>query len=260
MSGDRAFALRARLLAAYNQTICIEGSNPFSLRHLWRPFLQDPKSDESSDNVSLRMHRRKALAVAVAGGLTSLGLPRSGRAASGVRILASPEQLRPVYDYVIVGAGFGRLCGSAVMLGRAGRRVLIIEAGGPANLPAVEDPPQWPTLQGGPLDWGYPRPPPNQDWMAASCDIRAARPWEARARSTLLRIRGVIQPPMTDGPKDGATLIFYLTSSVPRRFQAAPASGVAANGPLHVLSLADVTDRTPLRRPLFLRRKNTDFG
>src|SRR5262245_31429445 len=100
------------------------------------------------------LHRRKALAAALAGGLTSLGLPRSGRAVSGVRILASPEELRTVYDYVIVGAGSAG-CVLACRLGRARRRVLIIEAGGPAKLPAVEDPPQWPTLQGGPLDWRY---------------------------------------------------------------------------------------------------------
>jgi choline dehydrogenase len=100
------------------------------------------------------MHRRKALAAAVAGGLTLWGLPRTTAAASGVRILASPDQLRPAYDFVIVGAGSAG-CALAYRFGRAGRRVLIIEAGGPAKLPAVEDPPQWPTLQGGSLDWRY---------------------------------------------------------------------------------------------------------
>jgi len=100
------------------------------------------------------LHRREALAAAVASTLTSLGLPRSARATSGVRVLASPEQLRPVYDYVIVGAGSAG-CVLAYRFGRAGRRILIIEAGGPAKLSAVEDPPQWPTLQGGPLDWRY---------------------------------------------------------------------------------------------------------
>ena len=75
-------------------------------------------------------------------------------ATTGIRTLASSDQLRPAYDYVIVGAGSAG-CVLAHRLGRASRRVLLVEAGGPAMLPAVERPPQWPSLQGSELDWQY---------------------------------------------------------------------------------------------------------
>jgi choline dehydrogenase len=100
------------------------------------------------------LHRRQALAAAVAGGLALSALPQTSKAAAGLRILVSPEQLRPAHDYVIVGAGSAG-CVLAHRLGAAQRRVLVIEAGGQTKLAAVEDPPEWPTLQGSELDWRY---------------------------------------------------------------------------------------------------------
>jgi len=41
-----------------------------------------------------QVNRRKALAATIGGGLALSGLARSAGAVSGVRILASPEQLR----------------------------------------------------------------------------------------------------------------------------------------------------------------------
>jgi hypothetical protein len=65
---------------------------------------------------------------------------------------------------------------------------------------------------------------------------------------------------MTDGPEDGATLIFCLTSSVPRRFQAEPARGAAAV----VLSMSFHWGMCRiallLHRPSSLQRKSADFG
>ena len=100
------------------------------------------------------MTRRKALGTGAAGGIALSGIAPGAMAAPGLRTLVSHEQLRPAYDYVIVGAGSAG-CVLAHRLGHAGRRVLLIEAGGPAKSPAVAVPPDWPTLQGGPLDWKY---------------------------------------------------------------------------------------------------------
>src|SRR6516162_6684027 len=85
-----------------------------------------------------QVSRRKALTATVGGGLALSSLARSAAAMSGVRILESPEQLRSAYDYVIVGAGSSG-CVLAHRLGLAGRRVLVIEAGGQAKLAAVAD-------------------------------------------------------------------------------------------------------------------------
>ena len=204
------------------------------------------------------IHRRKALAAAVAGGLTSLGLPRSGRAASGARTLASPEQLRPVYDYVIVGAGSAG-CVLAYRLGSAGRRVLIIEAGGPANLPAVENPPQWPTLQGGPLDWRYvTTPQPGLDGRVVPYP-RGKALGGSSAINALAYQRG--HPAAYDRWPQGwrhADLLPYFKRA--ETFSAGPARGTAAmalsmffHWPMSPIALR-------LHRPSSLRRKNTDFG
>ena len=59
------------------------------------------------------------------------------------------------WDYVIIGAGAAG-CTLAHRLSEAPEvRVLLIEAGGEVHDPAVDSPPAWPTLQGGPFDWGY---------------------------------------------------------------------------------------------------------
>src|SRR5258706_680980 len=111
--------------------------------------------DPRAGFASRQVNRRKALAATVGGGLALSNLARSAGAASVVRILQSPEQLRSAaYDYVIVGAGSAG-CVLAHRLGLAGRRVLLAEAGGQAKLAAIADPPEWPKLQGSEFDWGY---------------------------------------------------------------------------------------------------------
>ena len=190
------------------------------------------------------LHRRKALVAALASGLTSFGLPRSGKAASGVRILASAEQLRSAYDYVIVGAGSAG-CVLAYRLGRAGRRVLIIEAGGPASLPAVEDPPQWPTLQGSPLDWRYvTTPQPGLDGRVVPYP-RGKAVGGSSAINALAYQRG--HPAAYDKWPRGwrhADLLPYFKRA--ETFSGGASAWHGDNGPLHVLSLADVSDRTPI--------------
>src|SRR6476659_1239528 len=101
-----------------------------------------------------QVNRPKALAATIGGGLALSSLARSAGAASGVRVLDSPEPLRSSYDYVIVGAGSAG-CVLAHRLGLAGRRVLVVEAGGQAKLADIADPPEWPQLQGSGVDCSY---------------------------------------------------------------------------------------------------------
>ena len=173
-----------------------------------------------------------------------LGLPRTTTAASGVRILASPDQLRPAYDFVIVGAGSAG-CALAYRLGSAGRRVLIIEAGGPAKLPAVEDPPQWPTLQGGSLDWRYATTPQPGLGGRVVPYPRGKAVGGSSAINALAYQRG--HPAAYDRWPRGwrhADLLPYFKRA--ETFSGGASAWRGGSGPLHVLSLGDVPDRTPV--------------
>ncbi|MBY0496489.1 MAG: GMC family oxidoreductase N-terminal domain-containing protein [Cyanobacteria bacterium] len=59
------------------------------------------------------------------------------------------------YDYIVVGAGSAGCVVASRLSQNPGLRVLLLEAGGSCDHPAVHDPTQWPTLFSGPLDWGY---------------------------------------------------------------------------------------------------------
>jgi len=62
---------------------------------------------------------------------------------------------RSTYDYIVVGAGSAGCVVAARLSEDRAARVLLLEAGGSDDYPAVHDPTQWPTLFSGPLDWGY---------------------------------------------------------------------------------------------------------
>src|SRR6476660_2935653 len=98
-----------------------------------------------SDSRWSQVNRRQALAGSVAGGLTLSGMTWHALAQTSIRVIHSLDGLARAYDYVIVGAGSAG-CVLAHRLGRGGRRVLLIEAGGPATLPAISVPPDWPQL------------------------------------------------------------------------------------------------------------------
>jgi choline dehydrogenase len=59
------------------------------------------------------------------------------------------------YDYIVVGAGSAGCVVASRLSQNPELRVLLLEAGGSCDDPAVHDPTQWPTLFSGPLDWGY---------------------------------------------------------------------------------------------------------
>src|SRR5256885_10386624 len=81
-----------------------------------------------------RLKRRETLVLGSGLALSGLAVPAA--AASGVRVLASPEQLRPSYDTVIVGAGSaGRVL--AYPLGPAGGGRAGVPTRRPATLPAA---------------------------------------------------------------------------------------------------------------------------
>ncbi len=189
-------------------------------------------------------NRREVVAAALGGGLALSGYARPAAAASGVRTLISADQLRPAYDYAIIGAGSAG-CVLAHRLARAGRRVLLIEAGGPADLPAIADPPDWPQLQGGSVDWRYRTVPQPGLGGRVVPYPRGKVVGGSSAINALAYQRG--HPAAYDRWPAG----WQYADLLPCFKRAETFSGGASqwrggDGPLHVLSLADVTDRTPV--------------
>ena len=200
--------------------------------------------DLAGESGGARLNRRRALAAAVGGGVALSGLARFAAAAPGVGIVVSPEQLRPAYDHVIVGAGSAG-CVLAHRLGRAGRRVLLIEAGGPAKLAAIADPPEWPGLQGSEVDWRYATTSqPGLGGRVVPCP-RGKVVGGSSAINALAYQRG--HPAAYDRWPAGwrhADLLPYFKRA--ETFSGGADAWRGGDGPLHVLSLADVSDRTPV--------------
>lgn len=203
-----------------------------------------------------RLKRRETLALG--SGLALSGLAAPAAAASGVRVLVSAEQLRPSYDTVIVGAGSAG-CVLAHRLGRAGRRVLLIEAGGRANLPAVADPPQWPALSGSALDWRYetvPQPgldgrvvPYPRGKVLGGSSVINALAYQAGHPAAYDR--------WPEGWRHADLLPFFKRAET---FSGGGNAWRGGDGPLHVLSLADVSDRTPVASAFIAAAEERGFA
>jgi choline dehydrogenase-like flavoprotein len=190
------------------------------------------------------MDRRTALTAAIGGGLTLSGLARPASGAPGPAVITSPEQLRRMYDYAIVGAGSAG-CVLARRLARAGRRVLLIEAGGPATLPAIADPPDWPELEGSAVDWRYATVPQPGLGGRIVPYPRGKVVGGSSAINALAYQRG--HPAAYDRWPEGwrfADLLPYFKRA--ETFSGGADAWRGGDGPLHVLSLADVTDRNPV--------------
>ena len=200
------------------------------------------------------LRRRQALAL----GLAVSGAAASAKAASGVRILASSEHLRPSYDIVIVGAGSAG-CVLAHRLGRAGRNVLVIEAGGKANLPAASVPPQWPTLSGSRLDWRYSTVPqaglggrivpyPRGKVVGGSSVINALA-YQAGHPAAYDR--------WPAGWRHADLLPYFKRAEA---FSGGANAWRGGDGPLHVLSLEDARDRTPVASAFIAAAQECGFA
>ena len=213
----------------------------------------------SSDNDERgKITRREVVGTTAAGGLVAASLRSKAIAASGVRMLASHEQLRAAYDHVVVGAGSAG-CVLAHRLGQAGRRVLLIEAGGPAKSAAVSFPPGWPKLQGGPLDWQYATTPqpglggrvitvPRGKAVGGSSAINALAYQRGHAAAYDRWPRGWRH----------ADLLPYFKRA--ETFSGGANAWRGGGGPLHILSLADVPDRNPVAAAFVAAAQESGFS
>ena len=196
-----------------------------------------------SDFQPSKINRRQAMG-SIAGGLTFSGAIWDAFAQTGIRVVRSVEDLDRTYDYTIVGAGSAG-CVLARRLAQAGRGVLIIEAGGPATLPAISVPPDWPQLQGSSADWRYVTAPQRHLGGRIIPYPRGKVVGGSSAINALAYQRG--HRAAFDRWPEGwrfADLLPYFRRA--ETFSGGSNQWRGGDGPLHVLSLADVKDRNPL--------------
>jgi choline dehydrogenase-like flavoprotein len=193
----------------------------------------------------------------IAAGLTSSGVILKAFAQTGVRVLHSPDALDRSYDYLVVGAGSAG-CVLARRLGQAGRSVLVIEAGGPATLPAISVPPDWPQLQGSSADWRYVTVPQRHLADRIIPYPRGKVVGGSSAINALAFQRGH-RAAFDRWPKGWrfADLLPYFRRA--ETFSGGASEWRGGDGPLHVLSLADVQDRTPLASAFIAATQSLGF-
>jgi choline dehydrogenase len=203
-----------------------------------------------------QVNRREAMG-SIAAGLTSSGAIWEAFAQTGIRVLHSPDDLARAYDYLIVGAGSAG-CVLACRLAQAKRSVLLIEAGGPATLPSIPVPPDWPLLQGSSADWRYVTVPQRHLGDRIIPCPRGKVVGGSSAINALAYQRG--HRAAFDRWPEGwrfADLLPYFKRA--ETFSGGASEWRGGDGPLHVLSLADVEDRTPLASAFIAAAQSLGF-
>jgi len=202
------------------------------------------------------INRRQAMG-SIAAGLTSLGANWEAFDQTGIRVLHSSDDLGRTYDYLIIGAGSAG-CVLTHRLAQAGRSVLLIEAGGPATLPAISIPADWPQLQGSSADWRYVTVPQRHLGGRIIPYPRGKVVGGSSAINALAYQRG--HRAAFDRWPEGwrfADLLPYFRRA--ETFSGGSSEWRGGDGPLHVLSLADVEDRTPLASAFIAAAQSLGF-
>ena len=114
-----------------------------------------------------RLDRRRFLHLALASGVglsAAEAIAQQGAEAAALQ-QANARALQAEYDVIVIGSGSGGAVVAGRLAAESDARVLLLEAGGSDQVPAVLEPAQWPTNIGCERDWGYiaqPSPAVNQ--------------------------------------------------------------------------------------------------
>ncbi|HSI56432.1 MAG TPA: GMC family oxidoreductase N-terminal domain-containing protein [Ideonella sp.] len=104
-----------------------------------------------------QLGRRQFLRLALAAGAgmaTAQAMAQEGGDAA-ITQLYNARNLQPEYDYIVVGSGTGGSVVAGRLAAETDARVLVLEAGGTDQVPAVLNPGLWPTNIRSERDWGH---------------------------------------------------------------------------------------------------------
>lgn len=103
------------------------------------------------------LDRRDFIRLAIAAGMSLASASATAQRGAAIAVTQSYNRrnLQPQYDYVVVGAGSAGSVVARRLAENPTVQVLLLEAGGTDDLPAVLEPGLWPTNIRSERDWGY---------------------------------------------------------------------------------------------------------